>query len=96
MSLTVTFMPFHALVALAISSPTFLGDCIVPGIGSVRPCVRLEFASRRVCKLAEAVVLSVGVSALNMLEFLARMKKKKKLKAICILTERFCTFSLGR
>ena len=26
-SLTVTFMPFHALVHLAMSSPTFFGDC---------------------------------------------------------------------
>lgn len=26
-SFTVTFCPFHALVALAMSSPTFLGDC---------------------------------------------------------------------
>ena len=32
MSLTVTFMPFQSLVALAMSSPTFLGDCAGSGI----------------------------------------------------------------
>lgn len=34
-SLTVTFMPFHALVHLAMSSPTFFGDCSHEG-GRVR------------------------------------------------------------